>query len=107
MSAVGVRGHRSPEDDERDGAAAESPVVEIPAARLSQAALDGLIEEFVTREGTDYGLHEHTLDEKKSALVRQLERGDVVIVFDGQSETCSIVPKDAVWRVLSEAHESR
>ena len=36
--------------------------VEIPASRLSTAALDGLIEEFVTRDGTDYGEQEHTLE---------------------------------------------
>ena len=91
MRAEGERSHRSPEDDEHD---AEPAIVEIPAARLSQAAIDGLIEEFVTRDGTDYGPHEHTLEQKKSTLMRQLERGEVVIVFDAQSETCNIVPKD-------------
>ena len=69
-------------------------VVEIPADRLSREALDGLIEEFVTREGTDYGDQEFTLDDKKAAVVRQLDRGDVVVVFDSESETCNIVPKD-------------
>jgi len=69
--------------------------VEIPASRLSREALDGLIEEFVTRDGTDYGLQEHTLEQKKSAVARQLDRGEVVIVFDPESETCNIIPKDA------------
>jgi len=50
-----------------------------------------VIEEFVSRDGTDYGLQEHTLQEKKSAVARLLERGEVVIVFDSESETCSIV----------------
>jgi uncharacterized protein YheU (UPF0270 family) len=68
--------------------------VEIPASRLSPGALDGLIEEFVTRDGTDYGLQEPTLEQKKTAVARQLERGEVVIVFDPESETCNIIPKD-------------
>lgn len=68
--------------------------VEIPASRLSREALDGLIEEFVTRDGTDYGEREHTLEQKKRAVARQLERGDVVIVFDPESETCNIIPND-------------
>ena len=49
--------------------------VEIPAETLSRQALDGLIEEFVTRDGTDYGAEERTLDDKKSAVARQLDRG--------------------------------
>jgi uncharacterized protein YheU (UPF0270 family) len=69
--------------------------VEIPPSRLSREALDGLIEEFVTREGTDYGEQEHTLEQKKRAVARQLDRGEVVIVFDPESETCNIIPKNA------------
>jgi hypothetical protein len=53
-----------------------------------------LIEEFVTRDGTDYGEREHTLEQKKRAVARQLERGEVVIVFDPESETCNIIPND-------------
>lgn len=68
--------------------------VRIPFEALSQQALDGLIEEFVTREGTDYGNEEHTFDDKKSALVRQLARGDAVIVFDPKTETTNIVTRD-------------
>lgn len=68
--------------------------VRIPIEALSQQALDGLIEEFVTREGTDYGTEEHTFDDKKSALGRQLDRGDAVIVFDPKTETTNIVTRD-------------
>ena len=68
--------------------------LEIPIERLSPEALDGLIEEFVTRGGTDYDLREQTLEEKKRAIVRQLERGEVVVVFDAESESCTIVLKD-------------
>ena len=95
MSAAGNGSHRPPSDEQQAGGADETAVVEIPASKLSPEALDGLIEEFVTRDGTDYGLREHTLDEKKHDLSRLLERGEVVIVFDVTSETCSIVPKDA------------
>ena len=75
--------------------------VEIPVERLSHEALDGLIEEFVTRDGTDYGSQEPTLAQKKIAVARQLDRGEIVIVFDAQSETCNIVPKD--MRMTQEA----
>ncbi len=71
------------------------PFVEVPVERISREALDGLIEEFVTRDGTDYGSQERTLEEKKRTIARQLDRGEVVILFDPESETCNIVPKDA------------
>ena len=68
--------------------------MQIPIERLSPEALDGLIEEFVTRDGTDYGLKEQTTEEKKSAVIRQLQRGEVVVVFDQESESCNIVTRD-------------
>ena len=66
----------------------------VPVDSLSPEALEGLVEEFVTRDGTDYGLRERSLAEKKAAVLRQLQRGEIVIVFDPASETCNIVPKD-------------
>jgi len=59
---------------------------------LTPAALRGLLEEFVTRDGTDYGDVERTLDQKVAALMRQLERGEAAIVYDSESQTTSIVP---------------
>ena len=70
--------------------------LQIPIDSLSPEALAGLVEEFVTRDGTDYGLLEKTLAEKKSAILRQLQRGEAIIVFDPESETCNIVSKEDV-----------
>jgi hypothetical protein len=63
---------------------------------LTLAALRGLAEEFVTRDGTDYGHVEKTLDQKVAALMRQLERGEAAIVYDSESQTTSIVPKHSL-----------
>jgi uncharacterized protein len=63
----------------------------IPADKLSHEALQGIIDEFVTREGTDYGHAEQNLEAKCSQVRRQLECGDVVIVFDAEEETCNLV----------------
>ena len=41
----------------------------VDANALSEPALSGLIEEFVTRDGTDYGAQEPTLDNKKNAIL--------------------------------------
>lgn len=66
----------------------------IPFDRLSQEALQGVIEEFITREGTDYGMREVALENKFSSVKRQLETGLAVIVFDPETETTSIVPSN-------------
>lgn len=65
--------------------------IEVPLAALSPAALRGVVEEFVNREGTDYGLRERTLDEKVRDVMRQLERGEAVIVFDPETRSTTIV----------------
>jgi len=67
--------------------------VEIPYEQLSAEVLKSLIEHFVLREGTDYGAHEYSLEDKVAAVKRQLERGDAVIVFNEKDESCDIVPR--------------
>lgn len=65
----------------------------IPHQQISPDALQGLIEEFITREGTDYGEAEFSLEQKVKQVERQLTRGDIVIVFDIASESVSILTK--------------
>ena len=67
---------------------------QIPVDAWSRQALDGLIEEFVIRDGTDYGTEERSLDDKKDAVRRQLDCGEIVIVFDPETETSNIISKD-------------
>ena len=54
----------------------------IPYQNLSPEALHGVIEEFVTRDGTDYGIVEATLEQKIKDVWRQVKKGDVLIVYD-------------------------
>lgn len=72
---------------------ADEKGVVVSHMHLTPAALRGLVEEFVTRDGTDYGYVEKTLDQKVADLMRQLERGEAAIVYDSESQTTSIVPK--------------
>ncbi|MBX3705229.1 MAG: YheU family protein [Pseudomonadales bacterium] len=65
-------------------------MVKIPPEYLSEAALRGVIEAFVLREGTDYGPAEHDLDEKCRAVERQLRGGVAEICFDPVSGTTDI-----------------
>lgn len=65
--------------------------IAIPHQRLSPEILRALIEEYVLREGTDYGTHEYTLAEKTAHVMRQLESGEAQIYFDPADESCNIV----------------
>lgn len=68
----------------------------IPYNELSPEALQGVIEEFVTRDGTDYGESEIPLETKVYKIMNQLYSGKVVITFDQKTGTCNIVSKDAL-----------
>jgi uncharacterized protein len=67
----------------------------IPWQALSDETLTALIEEYVSREGTDYGHHEYTLADKVAQVRLQLARGQALIDFDPDSSTCHILPADA------------
>lgn len=68
----------------------QSPV-RIPLSRLSRESLDAIVEEFVTREGTDYSHRDYSLREKRSAVLEALRDGHAQIVFDPDTSTCHIV----------------
>jgi hypothetical protein len=68
----------------------EQPIV-IPHRELSAAALRGVLESFVLREGTDYGQREVSLDQKVAQVLQQLERGEAQIIFDAALESIDIV----------------
>ncbi len=68
----------------------------IPHQELSPEALQGLIEEFVTRDGTDYGERETPLEVKVARVRRQLDLGTAVIAFNEEDSSCMILPLDQV-----------
>jgi len=72
--------------------------VEVPHTELAPELLRAVIESFVLREGTDYGEHELSLEQKVSRVVRQLERGEAQILFDPQTESVAIVTVAAAVR---------
>lgn len=65
--------------------------MQIPLDRLSGDALQGLLEEFISREGTDYGVKMYSLEDKKRHVMRQIDRGNVVIAFNEESLSCNLL----------------
>ena len=62
-------------------------------SELTEQALHGVIENYVLREGTDYGEQEFALNEKVTQVLQQLQRGDAQIMFDPSTESVGIVVK--------------
>lgn len=66
-------------------------MIEIPPERLPAETLTAVIEEFVAREGTDYGNSEVGFEAKVEQVRRQINSGDVVVCFDATTETCTLM----------------
>jgi len=68
----------------------------VPWQQLSPDALRGLVEEFVTRDGTDYGESEVSLERRVDQVMARLRSGEAVLLFSESTGECSIVAKDRV-----------
>ena len=63
----------------------------IPHTRLAPTTLRAVVQEFVTRDGTDHSYVKRRVE----SVLRQLEAGRVELHFDDRTETCNIVSVDA------------
>jgi uncharacterized protein len=62
----------------------------IPHRLLSPSALRAVVEEFVTRDGTDYS----SIERRIKLVLGQLDAGSIELHFEPETETCNIVPAD-------------
>ena len=74
-------------------------MIRIPLEELEADVVANIIEEFVTRDGTDYS----NSKEKCDKVLELLKSGKLQIVFDSESESCNIVSSD----LLEEDDEGR
>lgn len=70
--------------------------MKIPYQQIPEDALQAMLEEFATREGTEYGEQEVSLETKVAQLKAQLQSGEVAVVFDPTTETPNLLPADQV-----------
>lgn len=71
----------------------------IPKNKLSEDALQALVEEFILREGTNYGTREFSLHEKKQQILSQLNKESILILFDPELESTTLLPKDDLTKL--------
>jgi uncharacterized protein len=62
----------------------------IPVNMLSPDALRGVIEEFISRSGADYGETEASPEVSFRQVKGKLENGSAILVFDDETETTNI-----------------
>ncbi|WP_346839573.1 YheU family protein [Microbulbifer sp. SAOS-129_SWC] len=63
----------------------------IPHHQLDSETLQNLLEEYATRDGTDYGEREVSLADKVASLRRQLQSGEVVIWFEESEQSVNLL----------------
>ncbi|WP_116365038.1 YheU family protein [Parahaliea mediterranea] len=82
-------------------------VLDIPVGRLQADTLQALLEEFASRDGTDYGLREASLEAKVAQLRRGLHSGALKLLFDAESEHWDLVDVEqaAQWLAGEVCHE--
>lgn len=76
--------------------------IEVPTSQLAEQTLLALLEEFASRDGTDYGVKELTLDEKVGRLREQLNTSRIMLMYDSDSEQWDLVERDSAQILLSE-----
>jgi uncharacterized protein len=79
---------------EKDTSVAQPIPVEVAAHQLEEETLTTLIEEFVLREGTDYGSVEASHEAKIAQVRKQIERRDVQIFFDPSTESVNLIRRE-------------
>ncbi len=77
----------------------------IPHTLLEPETLARLLEDFVTRDGTDNG-YEASLEQRKERLLRQLEKGDVLIVYHPDTGDTSLAHRRDVPADMLEQYDT-
>jgi|TARA_B100000809_G_scaffold227030_1_gene239108 uncharacterized protein YheU (UPF0270 family) len=66
----------------------------IPLEQLSYEILTAIIEDFILREGTEYGAEDVSKEAKIAQVKKQLEQGNAVLVYSELHESINILPSD-------------
>jgi uncharacterized protein YheU (UPF0270 family) len=81
---------------ERESGGGDIAPVRVAPDDLQPDTLRAVLESFALREGTDYGLHETSLEDKVAQLLVQLRRGEAQITFDPATESINVVVTSAI-----------
>lgn len=63
----------------------------IPYQQLDEITLNNLIEQYILREGTDYGEIELSLQEKAQQILLQIKNKDIHIIYSELEESVTLI----------------
>lgn len=75
----------------------------IPLDTLPKETLSAIIENFVLREGTEYGSEDVALSDKIQQVEQQLKQGSALLVYSELHETVNILPADQFVERIEES----
>ncbi len=64
----------------------------VPHTQLPPDVLQRVLEDFVTRGGTDDGQIDTTLEQRVAQVLAQLVRGEAALDWDADTESINIIP---------------
>jgi len=74
--------------------------VQVPHQRLQAEVMQALLEEYASRDGTDYGEREFSLQNKVDNLLAQIQSGELWILYDVDSEEWDLLPREQAEELL-------
>ncbi len=70
-----------------------SPFMLIPYQQLDVMTLNNLIEQYILREGTDYGEVEFSLQQKTQQILTQIKNEEIFIMYSELNESVTLISK--------------
>jgi len=74
----------------------------IPLEQLPAETLLAIIEDFILREGTEYGAEDISKQAKIAQVMKQLEQGSAVLVYSELYESVNILPSEQFQEGIEE-----
>lgn len=71
----------------------------IEPEQISEEALNRIMEDFILREGTEYGLNNHSLDTKRAQVMLQLKSKKVFILYDNELNSCNLMTSEQIKKL--------
>lgn len=72
----------------------------VPYQRLQDQTLQALLEEFASRDGTDYGETEFSLVQKVAQLRLQMKEGQLQLLYDAEGDHWDLLPSEQAALIL-------
>ncbi|MEL0630759.1 YheU family protein [Psychromonas aquatilis] len=71
----------------------------IPYEQLDEITLNNLIEQYILREGTDYGEIEYSLEQKANQILQQIKLKSIYIIYSELNESVTLISHEELKKM--------